>query len=107
MDDIAIIKFYEGCGSIRETANAAKINPQAVRRILIAHGMHSNQTHSAVSDLAAQGLSAAHIADRLHIARATVYTYLPYTKGRYKVDEPTANALRIRATREKRKEDNP
>lgn len=104
MDTNAIIKLYEGCGSIRETANVAKISPQAVRRILIAHGLHTNPTHSAVSDLADQGVSPADIADRLHMSRATVYSYMPYTKGRYKSDTPTENALRIRATRQRHKE---
>lgn len=103
MDTVSIIKFYEGCQSIRETALAAKTSPHTVRRILIGHGVITNPTHAAIADLAAQGLSRSEIAAHLHISISTVNNYLPYARGRYKVDTPTENALRIRAMRERRK----
>ena len=105
MDTKSIIKFYEGCQSIRETALAAKTSPQTVRRILIEHGLHTNPTHSTVTSLAAKGFGAAEIAEKLHLSRATVRSYLPYTKGRYKVDNPTINAQHIRAARAKKEID--
>lgn len=104
MDTTSIIKFYEGCRSIRETALALEIAPHTVRRVLVLEGIITNPTHAAISKLAVQGLSKSEIAARLHVSISTVNNYLPYRKGRYKSDAPTANALRIRAAKQRAKQ---
>lgn len=101
MTDDEILKVYAQLGSIKATAKVAGVGTQLIRRIIIEHGFYTNDTHNAVSTLCAKGLTPDEIASSLHIGRATVFSYLPHSKGRYMADNPTKNALKIRRTKEK------
>lgn len=104
MSDERIVELYSsGNYSINAIASESGRCAQSVRKVLISAGAYTNDTHAAVCDLHAQGMSADEITLRLGVSKSTVMTYVPYKRGPYKKDSPTENAIRIRAMREKGK----
>lgn len=101
MTDDEIIVLYMINGTLKDTAIAAGVSTHVIRRVLVEHGLLTNDTHFAVANLAEEGLSPDEIASALKKSITAVYDYLPYTKGRYMADNPTDNALKIRKTRAK------
>ena len=98
-----LIEYYRQCGSIKECARKFNVSPQKARRILIQSGEYSSPASSQINALYDQGRSAEEIAQALRMRPKTVLAYLPYTKGAYMSATPTANAVRIRACRERKK----
>lgn len=94
-----IVDVYRACGSIRETAASCGVSPQKARRILQEAGEYTSPTAEKVAELHEAGRSVAEIAEALHIGEKAVQSYLPYTKGAYMTDAPSANAQRIRKHR--------
>ena len=102
MLDERIVEMYNsGNYSINAIASESGRCAQSVRKVLISAGVYTNDTHATVCDLHTQGMSTNEIALRLGVSRATVMTSVPYKRGPYKKDNPTENAIRIRAMREK------
>lgn len=102
MTNKQMTKMFLSGQSIREIASAANVSRQVVRRVLIEAGLFESEISNQISRLAADGKSPDEIANMLEISRSAVNSYLPYSKGRYKTDAPTENALRIRKTRERK-----
>lgn len=100
MDDV--LKTYNATGSIKETAKIYEISEQKVRKILITKGVYSTPLSDKINKLRDQGLTPTEISKKLNISRAAVNSYMPYSKGQYKSDSPSENALRIRKSRDKR-----
>ncbi len=98
-----IVARYQATESLRETAYAAKLSRQKVRRILITAGVWSSSRTDDIHRLMGEGKSTREIASELDMTENAVISYLPYTKGIYGADEPTENALAIRRWREKHK----
>ena len=102
MDDNELVAYFRQCNSIKECARHFGVSAQKARRILVHAGEYTSPTAEKINSLYAQGYTAKQIAEKIGIGFKAVQGYIPYTKGQYKTVEPTMNALRIRACREKK-----
>lgn len=73
------------------------------RKLLITAGVYSTAVSRQVAELYAGGTEIDQIMKITGLSRASVHSYLPYTKILYKLDELSANAERIRLYRERKK----
>ena len=73
------------------------------RKLLITAGVYSTALSRQVAELYAGGAKVDQIMELTGLSRASVHSYLPYTKIPYKLDEVSANAERIRLYRERKK----
>ena len=73
------------------------------RKLLITAGVYSTALSRQVMELHAGGVEISRIMKITGLSRASVHSYLPYTKIPYKLDELSANAERIRLYRERKK----
>lgn len=73
------------------------------RKLLITAGVYSTTLSRQVMGLNADGVEISRIMKITGLSRASVHSYLPYTKIPYKLDELSANAERIRLYRERKK----
>ena len=73
------------------------------RKLLITAGVYSTALSRQVAELYAGGMEISRIMKITGLSRASVHSYLPYTKIPYKLDELSANAERIRLYRERKK----
>lgn len=97
-----VIALHKRGESIRGIAIETGLGRIKVRKILITEGLHTSAKLEKVQSMYAQGMSIDDIAMQLHINPKRVNDYLPYTKGVYMDDDPSVNALRIRACRERK-----
>ena len=72
------------------------------RKLLITAGVYSTALSRQVAELHASGVEISRIMKITGLSRASVHSYLPYTKIPYKLDELSANAERIRLYRERK-----
>lgn len=72
------------------------------RKLLITAGVYSTALSRQVAELHASGVEISRIMKLTGLSRASVHSYLPYTKIPYKLDELSANAERIRLYRERK-----
>ena len=100
----SIVSAYEAGTSMRELAHAHRIGLERVRRILIDAGAYANTTTIYAQRRLAEGASLDEIAAELGISRNGVLASLPHTKGLYGLSDPSKNAKRIRAMRDRKKE---
>lgn len=86
-------------------AVAAEFNITALkaRKLLITAGVYSTTLSRQVVELHASEMKINQIMTLTGLSRASVHSYLPYTKIPYKLDELSANAERIRLYRERKK----
>ena len=73
------------------------------RKLLITAGVYSTALSRQVAELNAGGTKVDQIMKITGLSRASVHSYLPYSKIPYKLDELSANAERIRLYRERKK----
>lgn len=65
------------------------------RKLLITAGVYSTALSRQIAELHAAGVEISRIMEATGLSRASVHSYLPYTKIPYKLDELSANAERI------------
>ena len=97
----AVLRLWEQELSQKEIARRLNVSEQKVRRILLTAGAIETDE----SRLFASGMSVSDIAAKLGKSEKAVVQRLPYSKGMYNAEYPTANALRMRSYREKAKEE--
>lgn len=73
------------------------------RKLLITAGVYSTEMSRRVVKLRAEGYDLNQMMEATGLGRASVHSYLPYTKIPYKMAELSANAERIRLYRERKK----
>lgn len=73
------------------------------RKLLITAGVYSTALSRQVTELYDGGMEISRIMKLTSLSRASVHSYLPYTKIPYKLNELSANAERIRLYRERKK----
>lgn len=73
------------------------------RKLLITAGVYSTALSRQIAELHTAGVEIIRIMDTTGLSRASVHSYLPYTKIPYKLEELSANAERIRLYRERKK----
>lgn len=99
----SVLRLHEQGLSIKTIALQLKVSEQKVRKILITAGAWSSPTSRKVAELQAAGKSLDEIAAALGITRNAVLSYTPYDRGMQNAEYPSLNALRIRASRAKKK----
>lgn len=72
------------------------------RKLLITAGVYSTSLSRQIAELAAGGYKIEQMMKETGLGRASVHSYLPYTKIPYNLAELSANAERIRLYRERR-----
>lgn len=85
--------------SIRDVASAMDTTILTARKILITAGYYSTELSRKVQTLHEQGCDVQQIMDQTGLKRASVHSYLPYTKGKYNLPDSTLNAERRRSYR--------
>src|SRR5699024_1375147 len=73
------------------------------RKLLITAGVYSTALSRRIAELAAGGYKIEQIMKITGLSRASVHSYLPYTKIPYNLAELSANAERIRLYRERKR----
>lgn len=73
------------------------------RKLLITSGVYSTALSRQITELHVGGVEISRIMKLTSLSRASVHSYLPYTKIPYKLNELSANAERIRLYRERKK----
>lgn len=73
------------------------------RKLLITAGVYSTSLSRQIAELAAGGYKIEQIMKITGLSRASVHSYLPYTKIPYNLAELSANAERIRLYRERKR----
>lgn len=97
----AAVEIYTEKKSLRAVADELELNPIKVRKLLITAGVYKSEVADNVNRLRKEGKSVPEIMSTLHLSKASVNSYLPYTKVPYKADELSANAERIKKYRER------
>jgi hypothetical protein len=89
--------------SLRATAEHFNITVLKVRKMLITAEMYSIAQSRQVQKLYSEGKTVPEIMEILKLSRASVQSYLPYSKTVYNLDERSVGADRIARWREKHK----
>lgn len=88
--------------SIRQIADEFDMTPLKIRKLLITAGVFSSDVCDQVLDLFRSGKSVPEIQRITGLSRASVHSYLPYSKVIYNAEEISLNAERIRLYRERK-----
>ena len=98
-----VIIEYRRLGSIKAVAATLRISEIKVRKILITEREIEYERTAQAMALLKYGKSLAEIAYSLGISEKVLNNYLPYSKGEYMTENPSENALKIRAHRQRKK----
>ena len=92
-------KTFPGLNAV---AAEFEITALKARKLLITSGVYSTALSRQITELHVGGAEISRIMKLTGLSRASVHSYLPYTKIPYKLDELSANAERIRLYRERK-----
>lgn len=92
----------EGRKPIKLVAEEFEITPLKVRKLLITGGAYRTAISERIQDLHHEGKTIAQIQEAVGLGRASVHSYLPYTKGVYKASEISTDAERIKLYRNRK-----
>ena len=93
---------YEQVGTIRTLATELNITPLKLRKLLITAGVFSSDICEEVNTLYQDGKKLKEIIEITGLSRASVHSYLPYTKGIYNAEELSLDAEKCRVYRMRR-----
>ena len=107
MSEVAreVLTEYRKLGSLRAVASTLKISGGKVRKILITEKIVEYERTKQALILLKYGKTLSEVAYSLGISEKVLNNYLPYTKGEYMGDNPSENALKIRACRKRAQQD--
>lgn len=88
--------------SIRQIADEFEMTPLKIRKLLITAGVFSSEICDQVLELSRSGKSVSEIQTITGLSRASVQSYLPYSKIIYNAEEISQNAERIRLYRKRK-----
>lgn len=89
--------------SLETISREVGVGEQKVRKILISLGLWNSPLSLRIAELYGSGNTPREIATLLKLSNATVNGYLPYSRGPNLSESPSANALRIRRCRERKR----
>ena len=92
-------EVYEESDSLRMLAAEMNITLLKLRKLLITAGIFTSDICVEVNELYQAGKKIPEIMEFTGLSRASVHSYLPYTKGIYNAEEISLNAERCRAYR--------
>ncbi len=90
--------------SMRSIARHTGLPRQVVRRILITTGQYESENAAYLRKRSEQGATIEDVAKELGITTKALIQHTPYKKGRYNLETPSPNAIRIRACRARKKD---
>ena len=105
--DRQVLDAYDECGSVKACARVLRLGEQAVRRILITHGIYPGERCKEIHRLLMSGYTHDEICARLQISLKALQMHVPYTKGSYVVGVKTRNARNVAAYRKRKKANMP
>lgn len=80
--------------SLREVAEAFGIAPIRMRKLMITAGVYSTKHSREIVAYMESGMSMEEIGRRTNLSRASVHSYIPYSKTIYKLPERSTDAER-------------
>lgn len=89
--------------SLNTVAAEFEITALKARKLLITAGMYSTTLSRKIVQMKQCGAGISEIMLTTGLSRASVHSYLPYTKISYNMDELSVNAARIRVYRERKR----
>lgn len=92
-------ELYEESNSLRMLAVELNITLLKLRKLLITVGIFTSDICTEINELHQAGKKITEIMELTGLSRASVHSYLPYTKGIYNAEEMSLNAERCRAYR--------
>lgn len=87
---------YEEADSLRSLADELNISLLKLRKLLITADVFTSDICTEINDLHQSGKKIPEIMKLTGLSRASVHSYLPYTKGLYNAKEISLNAERCR-----------
>ena len=88
--------------SLNEVAAEFAITAMKARKLLITAGVYSTEISREIQSLYASGKKIPEIQRIVGLSRASVHSYLPYSKGSYNMRELSTNAERTKLYRERK-----
>lgn len=88
--------------SLNAVATEFDITALKARKLLITAGVYSTEHSRHIADLIKFGAKVDQIMRETSLSRASVHSYLPYTKIPYRMEELSANAGRIKRYRQRK-----
>ena len=92
----------KGYASLSFLADEFSMTPLKIRKLLITSGLYECEQSRLVVKLKNQGKTFDEIQAYTGLSRASVHSYLPYTKGIYNMRELSAQAERLRRYRDRK-----
>lgn len=97
------VAVYRVNSSIRSAARVLEISPMKLRKILITEGIYENEMSREIWAMHKYGMSIEEIAKEEGMTVSNVYSYLPYEKIVYKMDQKSVFAERQQRYRNRKK----
>lgn len=97
------VAVYRASSSIRAAARELEISPMKLRKILITEGIYDNAMSREIWTMYKGGMSVEEIAEAEGMTVSNVYSYLPYEKIVYKMDQKSVSAERQQRYRDRKK----
>ena len=89
--------------TISYVANEMKTTRLRVRKLLITAEFYSNETSRMIAKMQEDGASIPEICEKTGLGRATVHSYLPFSRVVYNMDEPSKNAIQCKQFHRRKK----
>ena len=99
-----ILDEYRLRKTIKSTAKSLQISECVVKKTLITAGLYTTPLTTRIKELRATGMPQQDIAALLNKSHATICANTPYEKTSYLATNKTLNAIKIKQTREKQKQ---
>lgn len=99
-----LCEAYNESDSLRTLAVELNITLLKLRKLLITAGIFTSDICTEVNKLHEQGKSVSEIMEITGLSRASVHSYLPYSKGIYNAAELSVNAERCRIYRNRQEQ---
>lgn len=93
----------EDAPSLNEVAEEMEITTVKARKLLISGGVYSTELSRKVQEMERAGMRIEEIVEKTRLKQSSVYSYLPYLKGAYKLPDPTLYAEQTRRFRARKK----
>ncbi len=94
-----IVDSYVSCQSINQFAKEFSMTPLKVRKILITEGVFHSDVTELIQKLSGEGKGMQEIMQITGLGRASLNSYLPYSKNIYNMTELSADAERVKRFR--------
>ena len=98
-----VVAEYRRLGSLKAVAATLQISENKVRKILITENEIEYERTAQAMTLLKYGKPLSEVAYSLGVSEKVLNNYLPYSKGEYMTENPSENALKIRAYRQRKK----